>query len=188
MRYRFAGRQGDRAARGQQYAVGRCGGRGQPHTPVHTIAVDLSMYGQGDRFDHAQPGVLDQAHRRRLPGNGMSSGRRVGRAVGAPDHQHEKNRYRDRRELEPVLKRLRDRYRAHPAGQHTHQDDRDHNGDSGPAGCADNCVQRQAGPLELRHQIQPADADDKQGGNPADQWGPHPDLGEIRQRVSACPA
>lgn len=114
-----------------------------------------------------------------------ASNRARGGAVAQPGSDQEEHRHQQRGELEPVLEGLDEGDAAHAARRDRAGDDDGDDEPADPFGRAGEDLQRQARPLELRQQVEPADADDEQAGQT-----PHPGrfeagLGEVGERVRA---
>ena len=88
-------------------------------------------------------------------------------------------------ELEPVLDGLDQGDRAHPAGRDREDDDDHHDEAAHPPRRAGHQPQREAGALELRDQVEPADEDDEHRAQVAQRPRAEPPLGEVGQRVGA---
>ncbi len=82
------------------------------------------------------------------------------------DQQHE-DRDGERSQLDPVLECLHDGDRVHPAGVDVQRHDHHDYGGTDPLRLAGDFVQGQAGTLQLRHQVKPADDDDESGADSA---------------------
>ncbi len=162
-----------------------CRPRSRSTAPVDRATVERPAHRHPDRLVDPDADRVGHPDARRLPDPGRGRRRRVGTAVRLPGEGEEEHGQRDRGELEPELERLDERDRAHPAGDDVeHDDDRDDERADPPRGPGDG-PQREAGALELRQQVEPADADDEHRRQPAHGPRPQPDLGEVRQRVRA---
>ena len=106
-------------------------------------------------------------------------------AVAEPQEEQDERGHREGGQLDPVLHGLDEGDRTHSAGADGRGDD-DHDDEAAdPRVGAGDEGQGEAGALELREQVQPADGHDEDRRHPADGLGPEPGLGEVGQRVRA---
>ena len=110
-----------------------------------------------------------------------------GGASGQPAEvdDEQAGRDRDREHLDPELKGLDVGDAAHAADGHVDGDDRRHQDDADPVGRAGHDSERQAGPLELGQQIEPADEEHDRRGQRTDAGAAQPRLREVGNRVGA---
>ena len=114
--------------------------------------------------------------------------RRVGGTVAGPHHEQHAHGHEQRGQLEPELEGLDEGDRAHAAGAHRCQHDQRDDDGAGPAGRADRGLEGDAGALELREEVEPADGDHQHRAHRPDHAGVEARLGEVGQRVGAGPA
>ena len=113
--------------------------------------------------------------------------RRRTSAVAQPHDDEEEERQRQREELQPVLERLDEGDRAHPARQHVEEyDDRDEQ-PAGPTRQAGRQAHGDTGALQLRHHVEPADRHHHHRCDRAHRARVEPGLGEVGQRVGTRP-
>lgn len=86
-------------------------------------------------------------------------------------------------EFEPVLEGLDEGDAAHAACRDRPGDDDGHDQSAHPVGCAGEDLQGEARALELGQEIEPADTDDEEAGEPAHGGGLQPGLGEVGEGV-----
>ena len=109
----------------------------------------------------------------------------AGRPVGLPGQQQEEHRHGQRGELQPVLERLHERDRPHAAGSTLTTTTTATSSPPDPRRRAGDVLQRQAGALELRHQVEPADETTSTRAVRRTTRRLQPGLGEVGQRVGA---
>jgi hypothetical protein len=103
-----------------------------------------------------------------------------------PHADQHQGRHQQGQQLDPILDGLGERDRTHAARGHRGQHHDHHEKASEPARRTGLRRQRQPGPLQLWHQIEPADDDHQHARDPAHDHRLEPDLREVGQRVGAA--
>ena len=108
-------------------------------------------------------------------------------ALGQPAEvqQQQAGGQRDRERLEPVLERLHVGDAAHPAERHVERHDAADRHHADPVGRVDDLPERQAGALELGHEVEAADQQHDRGRQRPQRRRAQPRLGEVGDRVGA---
>ena len=133
----------------------------------------------GDVDDHGRV----EPHRRRLAEHRARGTGEVRGPVAVPGQQQEQRGHADGGELEPVLEGLHEGGAAHPAARDVDGDDDRHDHGADPHRRAGRRAQREAGPLQLWHQVEPADGHDQHRGEAAHGGGAQSRLGEVGDGV-----
>ncbi|KYG51306.1 hypothetical protein AWI43_28060 [Streptomyces sp. WAC04657] len=186
-------------AAGQPLGQGRAGGEGERGAAEDVVGagaegdgpsgvrdgVDAAGDGDGQRGVEPDPyrvgdpddGVVAQH------GGGVEAG--AGRPVAVPGGEQEEGGDEQGGQFQPVLEGLDEGDAAHPAGGDRPRDDEGDEQAADPVGGAGEDLQGEPGALELRQQVQPADADDEEAGEPPGAPGFEPGLGEVGEGVRA---
>ena len=141
-----------------------------------------------DRRVRGVDGMLaatEAAERLRPVGTASGGHVRAGRSALPPQGEQDEGRDRDRGELQPVLHGLHEGDRPHPARRHVGQHDHGHDETAERGRRAGDGAQGDPGALELREQVEPADADDEQRRQRAHVARLQAGLGEVGERVGA---